>query len=80
MMKLSLFDQLQTMFMKPTFLCHFNLKRQLYIDVDASKKFGFNIIVYHIRGDLSLAKYIKKRNIEPILFLSKLQTPVEKNY
>ena len=68
------------MFTKPTFLYYFDLKKQFYININASKKFSFSIIVYYIRKNLSLAKYIKRRNIEPILFLNKLLILVEKNY
>ena len=68
------------MFTKPTFLYYFDPRRQLYINVNASKRFGFSIMIYYVKRDPGLAKCIKRGNIEPILFLSKLLTLAEKNY
>ena len=47
--ELDAFNMLQDVFRKPTFLTHHDPKRQLYVDVDASKRFGFGAIVYHVK-------------------------------
>ncbi len=47
--ELNSFHQLQSMFSRPSVLAHFDPKRQLYIDLDASKEFGFGAHVYHTK-------------------------------
>ena len=41
------FETLQGLLSRPSYLTHFDASQTLYIDVDASKDFGFGIIVYH---------------------------------
>ena len=35
------------LFSQPSIFVHYELSRQLYVDLDASKAFGFGAIVYH---------------------------------
>ena len=42
------FRTLQQALSKPTFLAHFDSKETLYIDLDASKRFGFGAMAYHV--------------------------------
>ena len=48
--ELEAFDALQKALSKPTFLVHFGEKLTLYIDLDASKEFGFGAMIYHVFG------------------------------
>lgn len=51
------------------------------MDLDASKERGFGVVVYHIKGDPDPAvNGIKRQDIQPILFLSKLLTTAESHY
>ena len=70
------FDTIQREFQKHTFLTHFDPKRQLYIDIDASKKQGFGAMIYHLNG----GDKAKPTAIDPILFLSKCLSPAESRY
>ena len=45
--ELNSFHQLQKAFALPTILHHFDEKKQLYVDLDANKEFGFGAHVYH---------------------------------
>lgn len=67
---MSIFNYLQKQFRKLSILTHFNSNLQLYADLDVSKVYDFDAIVYHI--------IIEK--IHSILFLNKELKVVEKNY
>ena len=49
--ELNAYYQLQGIFASPTMLHHHDPKRQLYVDLDASKEFGFGAHVYHSKDD-----------------------------
>ena len=70
------------MFARLTTLIHHDPKRRLYIDLDASKEFGFGAMAYHNkrRVDNEATEPPKKTEIEPILFLSKLLNEAEVRY
>jgi len=57
------FKTLQELFSKPTFLVHFNPRRQLYVDLDASKRYGFSAMVYYIEGDSKKGTVFKREGI-----------------
>lgn len=76
---LEAFDALQAAFAKPTMLVHFNLSRPLFINLDALKKYGFGVIMYHVKGDPTLGE-IKRTQVKPVLYLSKLLSTAEQNY
>lgn len=78
--ELNAFHQLQTMFSRPSVLAHYDPKRQLYIDLDASKEFGFGAHIYHTKGTLAENKAPKQKQMKPILFLSRLLTGTETRY
>ena len=50
--ELNAYHQLQQMFARPTMLHHHDPKRQLYVDLDASKEWGLAAHVYHVKEDL----------------------------
>ena len=76
--EISAFNQLQDVFAGPTFLVHFDPERRLFIDLDASKRWGFAAMIYHVVGDPE--EGFPRTNVQPILFLSKLLNGAEKNY
>ena len=47
--ELDSFHQLQSLFSKLTILIHYNLKCQLYTDMNTFKEFNFRAYVYHIK-------------------------------
>ena len=77
------FHDVQDAFKQPSFLVHYNPRRPLYYDLDASKDWGFAAIVYHIKGDpdpsTDVTKVARSR-IEPIMFLSRNLNSAERNY
>jgi hypothetical protein len=65
-------------------LTHFPTRR-LYADLNASKAFGFSVVIYHVKGDGEaslnpLDKYPNRSDIEPIMFLSRMHAPAETRY
>ena len=70
------FDTIQSEFQRHTFLTHFDPKRQLYIDIDACKKRGFEAMAYHLKN----GNRAKPTAIDPILFLSKCLSPAQTRY
>ncbi len=79
--ELAAFDALQLALSQPTTLVHHNPDRLLWIDLDASKEFGFGAVAFHTAEDgLHEAKWLSSTSMQPILFLSRLLTAAEKNY
>ena len=86
------FEMLQESLSKPTILIHFNATRTLWIDLDASKEFGFGVVVFHVKNEAEIdqqtdskaaekpAKWPARQHIEPIMFLSRTLTSAERNY
>ena len=80
--ELNAFHQLQKSFASSTILHHFDEKKQLYVDLDASKEFGFGAHVYH-SSEADSQKPLdspKQKSQKPILFLSRLLTDVKTRY
>ena len=73
------FSALQKALTSETYLHHFNKNRRLYIDLDASKVYGFGVMVHHVRGDPDTYAY-NAADVEPIVFLSKLLNTAETHY
>ena len=70
--KLISFNAIQKILSKFTFLMHFSAARQLYVDLNSSKN-EIDDIVYHVRDDqISFTEYSFKKNVQSILFLSRL--------
>jgi hypothetical protein len=63
------------MFSRLSILIHFDSKQQLYIDLDAFKKFGFDIHIYHVKMITEEAS--KQKSMKSILFLSWLLTDIK---
>lgn len=60
--ELNAYHQLQQIFARPTMLHHHDPKRQLYVDLDASKEWGLAAHVYHVKEDEPLRKPSRKPN------------------
>lgn len=69
--EIAAFKDLKNAFTAPTFLRHFDASRQLFVDIDALKVWGFAAIVYHVRNH-DPSKPIVQVNVEPIISLSKM--------
>ena len=74
------FYELQSALSKPSVLAHFNPQSKLWIDLDASKEFGFGAVLFHVKDDADDAKWPARTAMQPIMFLSRLLTDAEKNY
>ena len=78
------FEDIQKIFNKLNFLHHQDSNHQLYVDLDVSKQFEFDVMIYHIQDDKneSLDHIIKENHnkVQSILFLSKLLTDAETQY
>jgi hypothetical protein len=75
------FDQIQTTLFISRRRIHFDVERQLYENVDVSKEFDIDVMIYHVKNDdENLFAYSSKLKIELILFLSRQLKSVEKNY
>ena len=77
--ELNAYHQLQKMFASPTLLHHFDPRQQLYVDLDASKEFGFGAYVYHSDEVAEGTSPLQKQR-RPVLFLSRLLTDAETRY
>ena len=79
-----IFENIQKIFDKFNFLHHQNSNHWLYVDLDVSKQFEFDVIIYHMQDDKneSLDHIIKENHnkVQSIFFLSKLLTDAETQY
>lgn len=85
--EIAAFRDLQDAFRAPSFLAHFDRKRKLYVDIDASKVWGFAAMVYHARQDTRQAVNVAiddqapaRKDVQAIMFLSKSINTAERNY
>lgn len=80
--KMTAFQSLQEALSRPTTLVHHDPDKILWIDLDASKEFGFEAVVFHTSSNEKLpeGKWPSRFSLQPILFLSRLLTLAEKNY
>ena len=78
--KLAAFKALQILLFKSSFFIYINLRRQLYIDLNVSKKFDFNVMIYHVKDIWKRTDYLSRIIIESILFLNRLVNDVKFRY
>ena len=82
----SAFTTIQKYLFKSIYLVHFDPTRQLYVDIDASKEAGVGSIVYHLKTETVYSffatdiSYPHRRDIQPIMLLSRLLKPAETRY
>jgi hypothetical protein len=75
------FEHIQNALSKRRRLIHVDIERQLYDDVDVSKEFDIDVMIYHVKNDEeNFFAYSSRSKIEFILFLSRQLKSVEKNY
>ena len=78
------FDALQIVLTKFFYFVHSNLKRQLFIDLNVSKKFDFDVMFYYVKkvyfDQFEFDKYFFRHVIKSIFFLSRLLIDVETRY
>ena len=77
--ELVFYRQLQKFFDRTDFLVHFDRSRTLYIDIDASKRRDFEVMIYHLKPDANVLKS-RRTNVKLILFLSRLLNFAEFRY
>ena len=76
------YEQLQKTFNRQKFLFHFDSIKTLYANIDASKSYEFEVMIYHISNSSQCddSNKISRLNVQFILFLSKMLTKAEKRY
>ena len=76
------FRKLQQAFASPSFLVHYDSTRPLFVDLDASKSFGFAAMIYHHKQDQvpESSNKIARTDVQPIMFLSRCLNTAEHNY
>ena len=76
------YNQIQEVFARIFFLFHFDHTRFLYIDIDAFKRWEFDVIIYHDRFNFNYSseEYSKKFDIQSVLFFSRLLINLETKY
>ncbi len=75
------FLSIQEALAQPSTLVHHNTEKIFWIDLDASKEFGFEAIVFYTTSNKAIpeGRWPSANAIQPILFLSRLLTPAERN-
>ena len=64
------------------YLIHVDSTRRIYIDLNVSKKFDLNVMMYHVKKFVNWNEkdYSSRKTIESILFLSRLLSDAEIKY
>ena len=84
--ELKTFQNIQNAFCKNSFLMHFQHTKSLFIDVDAFKKDGFAVMIYHFKAFSFFFKNsnpktaLSRIDVEPIMFLFKFLNDFETKY
>ena len=71
--------QLQKVFRKINLLIYYNFIRIIYINVNAFKRYNFNIVIYYLKLEINSNNF-KHNEIELILFFSRMFIVVKKWY
>lgn len=76
------FQSIQEVLSHPSTLIYHNPDKILWINLDASKEFGFGAVIFHTTTDEKLpqGRWPSSNSVRPILFLSRLLTTAERNY
>jgi hypothetical protein len=82
------FEDIQQALSKRRKLIHVDIERQLYEDVNVSKEFDIDAMIYHVKNDEKNVSnksslnttYSLRSKIQLILFLSRSLKSIEKNY
>jgi hypothetical protein len=80
------FNLIQFALFRSRCLIHVDIERQLYDDVDVSKEFEIDVMIYHVKNDSiydvndSTTWYSSRSKIQLILFLNRSLKSIERNY
>ena len=81
--EISSFNTLQQNLFKSIYLIHFDLTRQLYVDLNFSD-IDINAMIYHVFINMTIfeetSNYLLKNKIQSIMFLSRLLNEAESRY
>ena len=72
------FLDLKRAFAAPIFLIHYDHKKKIFVDLDASKEWSLSAMIYHDRENRE--KDFARTDVQPIMFLSKMLNQAERNY
>lgn len=80
--ELTFFLSIQEALSQLSTLVYHNPDKVFWIDLDASKEFGFGAIIFHTISNEAIPeeRWPYATIIQPIYFLSKFLAPVERNY
>lgn len=80
--QLASFEGIQAALSKPITLAHHDPNKILWIDLNASKEFGFGAVIFHINeeNELTEGTWPLKTSIRSLIFLSRLLSPAESHY
>ena len=79
-LKLEFYQQIQKSFSRQKFLFHFTFNKTLYIDMNASKSYEFDVMIYHTAVFYDDLTNINRIHVQFILFLSKMLTSAKQRY
>lgn len=81
-MELASFYSIQDALSESSTLVHYNPNKILWIDLDASKKFGFGAVIFHTKANKHLLEdhWSFRSTIQPVFFLSRLLTLAKRYY
>ena len=75
-----LYEQLQKTFNRQKFLFYFTSIKTLYADIDVSKSYDFDAMIYHTAVSYENFIFISRVHVQFIMFLSKMLNIVETKY
>ncbi len=80
--ELASIQSIQDALSQPSTLVHHDPEKVLWIDLNASKEFGFGAVVFHTTANEAFpeGRWPSTTSVQPILFLSRLLTLAERNY
>ena len=80
--KLTSFLNIQETLSQSFILLHNNPEKVLWIDLNASKEFGFKAIVFYITSSKTISEecWPSANTIQPILFFFRLLAPAKRNF
>jgi hypothetical protein len=79
LVELNAYNQLQFDFSRARWLTHYSRMRQLYADVDVSRK-NLEVMIYHLKNDEKFKDSSSKRDVKHILFLNKTLSKTKFRY
>ena len=75
------YEILQSLLSKFSYFIHHDPKRQIYVNLNASKEFDIDVVVYHVKKDsIKSGEYSVRSFIQSIMFLFKLLNSIETRY